>query len=620
MNTFIKKHQKKFLAIFSIGLMITFVASSGYGRGDTHRSETVIGSIGKTKIYNTELAQSKREWDLLKQYVSVKEQSQQFGDEPREVPFVYHEFGQFAQALDDKPEMFMLLRHEARTAGVRVDNDEVQTILANDVHRPMTDDDTFDDTVRDGVTSVLLIIANADRMTTDVKVSKPAVEQELARQLQKIKLDVVEFAAPRFEASVAAPTTQQVRQQFDKYANVAPGDTATPGNPFGFGYRQPNRVRLQYLSVQQADVAKAVESSLSAYDWDVKANLYYLQNPQNYPSTQAAAAATRPALGPAVQPFAQVRDQVLRDVRQPMIDKLALDVQNRLSSGMQSLWANGSSSTTRPAAADLQKLADGVTADLKVPVHVTDLSADELSAVQLAALPGIGAANNGRSMFATDAMAVAKAYLLDPTKPDALHQLTKPSQPLLDVSQNAYLYRLVGADAAAPAPDLASVQSRINADLRLAAGYEQAKTAAEAMLTVAGKIGLRPASVAADGVAVVTTDSFGGTNAGENLNVPLSDAARGDFVRQGFGLLNKYDRTKSPNPLGLIEVPQDGRVFVARLAEVTRPADVPVYMKQLQVEAELRVRLLQPFFTQWFNSDAIAHRTGWTPVAKNDAA
>ena len=53
MNTFIKKHQKKFLAIFSIGLMITFVASSGYGRGANHRSETVIGHAGKVRRSTT---------------------------------------------------------------------------------------------------------------------------------------------------------------------------------------------------------------------------------------------------------------------------------------------------------------------------------------------------------------------------------------------------------------------------------------------------------------------------------------------------------------------------------------------------------------------------------------
>ena len=40
----------------------------------------------------------------------------------------------------------------------------------------------------------------------------------------------------------------------------------------------PDRVRLQYLAIQQADVKAAVIASMSPYDWDVKANLYYLQH------------------------------------------------------------------------------------------------------------------------------------------------------------------------------------------------------------------------------------------------------------------------------------------------------------------------------------------------------
>ena len=617
MNTFIKKHQKKFLAIFSIGLMITFVASSGYGRGANHRSETVIGHAGKDAIYNTELEQSRREWALLKEYVTV-EQNNPYGGDPQREPLVQAMLGApIVAAIEDKPEMFMLLRREARAAGVRVDNDQLNTIITNYVHHPASEDDTLDDSIRDAVTSLLLINGNFDRVTTDIKVSKPALDQEVARQLQKVTLDLVEFAAPKFEAAAPPPTPQQVQQQFDRFANVAPGDTTAPNNPFGFGYRMPDRVRLQYLTIQQADVKAAVIASMSPYDWDVKANLYYLQNPQNYATTQAAEAATRPTLGPTTRPFALVHDEVLEAVRQPMIEKLALDVQGRIFSGMQTAWSM-STAITRPSVADLQRIADSVTADLRVPVRVTDLSNDELSATQLAALPGIGSASSGRSTFATDVMGLAAAYLKDPTKVDALHQLTKPAPPVFDNAGNIYQYRLVGADAAAPAPSVASVQGRINNDLRTMAGYDRAKSAAEALLTAANTTGLRPAAVAI-GQPVVTTDPFAGIPAGENLRVSLSDAARGDFVRQAFLLLNQYDASKKPNPLGLIEVPQDGRVFVVRLADVTRSADVPEYKMALQIKNELRMQLMRPFFAQWFNYDAIAHRNGYVPVTKSDA-
>lgn len=613
MNKLFEKYKKALLVFFSVGLMIVFLASSGLGGRGNHRTAMVIGHAGKIAINSNELAQSRSEWGLLKDYSSVKQQNPYTG-EPMEMPLPAAMFGaQVAQQIDDKPELFMLLRHEAIESGTRVDNDQVQEILTNYVHLSPSAQEKYGDEIQQAVRDMLLVNANFERASSGIKISQPAVDQAVARQIQEIKLNVVELAASRYQDSVAVPSPEQVQKQFDKYADVAPG-TPSATNPFGFGYRFPVRVRVQYLSINQSDVKKAVLHSMSSYDWDVKANLYYLQNQQNFPTTQSAEAATHPSLGPTTKPFAQVRSEVLQQVRAPMIEKLALDVQNRLLTGMQADWSSSTSATTRPTIASLQKLARSVTADTHVPVHVSDLSNDQLSKVHLAALPGIGAATSGQTSFAADVMGSAKGYLADPSKPDALHKLTKPGPAEVDDSGNIYLYRVVGAEAAHAAPNVASVRSRINSDLQMMASYDKAKSTAETLLASADKKGLNRAAVAT-GQTVITTNAFSGAPTEQIEHVTISDSARPDFIRQAFNLLTKYNRAKQPNPMSLIEIPQDGRVFVVQLDTVRRRFHVPLYMIKLEIGNQLRAQLLRPFFARWFTYTDVVRRLNYVLTA-----
>ena len=63
MNKFIRKNQKKMLAVFSILLMIVFVVTLGYrGPGTGGGAEVVVAHMGKTAITGTEMAEAKAEW------------------------------------------------------------------------------------------------------------------------------------------------------------------------------------------------------------------------------------------------------------------------------------------------------------------------------------------------------------------------------------------------------------------------------------------------------------------------------------------------------------------------------------------------------------------------------
>ena len=55
MNSFIKRNQKKILAIFSVGLMIAFGVQQSAQKNSNDRSGIIVGYAGRTKVTAKEL-------------------------------------------------------------------------------------------------------------------------------------------------------------------------------------------------------------------------------------------------------------------------------------------------------------------------------------------------------------------------------------------------------------------------------------------------------------------------------------------------------------------------------------------------------------------------------------
>src|SRR5207247_1415583 len=98
------------------------------------------------------------------------------------------------------------------------------------------------------------VLAGYQRASTVIKISDPLRKHSAAQELQSISLNVVDIPAADFAKNVPPPTTQQLTEQFNKYADFLPGRIDDQKNPHGFGYRYPNRVKLQYIEVNRPAV------------------------------------------------------------------------------------------------------------------------------------------------------------------------------------------------------------------------------------------------------------------------------------------------------------------------------------------------------------------------------
>lgn len=95
-------------------------------------------------------------------------------------------------------------------------------------------------------------------------------------------------AADRIDAA-PDPTEAEIKAHFDKYKDKNPGE----GEPYGFGYRLPDRFKVEYITVPIKRVAATITVD------DLAGQKYYLENPTEF--LPGAADAEEPATpeGPA---------------------------------------------------------------------------------------------------------------------------------------------------------------------------------------------------------------------------------------------------------------------------------------------------------------------------------
>jgi hypothetical protein len=623
-----KRFEKQFVTIVMVLLMITFLAQVGSGRGASRRNDPTIGKANGQPIYQSELAESRAQWQALRQYVQVYDPTLR-----QEVPIAGSTdfLGPAAfRQISDQPELFMLLIHEARNAPLQVNSDDFQTILLNDYHRPanLDDPDAVDGVVHEAVANLLLIKQNFARMAGAIKISQPQRAQFLAQAFQQIKLNLIDLPAADFAAKVPAPDPAQVQKQFDLFANTPPGFPIPGSNPFGFGYRLPDRVKLQYVEIDRAEAEKAIDATKSAYDWDVAARLYWLQHASEFPATQPASAQLGPVSPPAppataARPYEQVKDQALAAVRDPLVDRLMLDVQGQVVSALTA--DSRTSPTTAPsddsAYAVLHQLVESVQSQQHVKIFVTDLTHTFHGMADLSNSTIVGAiadATAGDVPFPQAAMQQAMTYLspLDKTSPPPRSFLMQPSSLLTDVARNLYIFRLTDAKPAQPAPSVDEARSQIVADLRTAAGYALAKVAGNGLIAAARSRSLDQVAKSA-GKPILTTDAFSLFQPDPGAAVLLQPAARLTFVQQGFRLLADYNPATRPHPLGLIELPQDQHLFVAQLQSLTPDWRGTHYAQDdVEVAQYLRSQISQQLKQQWMNYDAVVQRTRYVPTQR----
>jgi hypothetical protein len=663
MYRWMQANSKKMMAIFGVLLMIVFVLPTTTQFGSD--PDPVRGHVGEEKITATQLMQAAQEWEFLSERVAPFGPMLDFGDSAAWPHVLFAE--NVREQFDLNPELFFLLQREARQMGVQVHRDRLNQIsgaLGTILPRPANLDEAE---FRSRALEHLLLVGDAfDRAGSAIKISEPRVKAEMAEQYQTLRVKLVDFRAADFIKDVPAPTAEQVQAQIDAFGDVDPDKIDAKTNPFGFSYKLPNRVKLQYIQIPREPVRQVVEKSQSEFEWRSQAYNHYEKNKTRYETTEPA---TQPAestvgqigdltMGPSTQPaekpirvksFDEVYAEIKSDLLRPKVDARMKQIQDRIASLLtkgyeryEALKNNKPAPESTGIKADyasldyLNQVAQQIEKEFGVRPTVQSLSNRWLAESDLMTLPDIGLSMlPGRQFtepvpFANYVLSRAEPFRNETEKqqPDAL-SLWEPSGALTSPSQDAFIFRLTDAQAAhkpTTPEERQEVADRAEQDLKTVAAYQKALEAAKALHEQAqSAASLADAAAAAnrrvESVGPIARVPRWFRERGMSSSVvgyTLSSASREAFADAAYDLLR--DATaEAQHPQSLVELPREARVAVIQLDSIERQANnmlaggTPLEMTAMANLVARGTTLLE-IAQQWFNPDSIRQRTAWKPV------
>ena len=651
MKHFIRDNSKKLLAVLGVILMVAFILPSQNRLGD-RSSQYLVGHMGDQKVYDGDIKRAKQQWEFLEQVIVIS--PEMVNNQVVPVVNAYRQnpaFNILATQITNHPETFYLLQQEAERNGIVVlpgDMDEefkrrhFAVRLPSGVVCALEDvtDPQYAAAIRDAAAALTRVERSLNRAVMAMKVSKPLREHQTAQQLQQVQLEVAEFSANDLLTQVPAPTADDLKKQFDTFAEYLPDSASSAQNPHGFGYKYPNRVTLQYLGVRQGDVHAAVLGTKTKYDWDVEAQKYYQKNlpkyqttqPTTVPATQPGMASTQPTGGKTTKPFADVRDEIVETLMAPEISRKARDLQDRINTKLSRRLRHVAREQSEPAIvaghhARIDHAAAGNAGDFTSFEYLHKLAADMQqqtgvlpqivsvnqyqTAKDLQSMDGIGLAMANQIPFSAYATEFAAPFVPEAERSKTIVlQLYKPSQVLRDAAGSSYVFRVTGALPSAKPSSIDEVVDAVSRDWKIAKAYELASTRAEDLLTAARKSSLLTAATEAK-VKSVTTGVFDQTSPAID-RVNLTGEPMNKFRFDAFNLLATAATQPTSPPLELIQLPVQAKVYVAQLLSSKPRIDTTALpMIDAMVETELLTQMSEPIIRSWYDFNQVALRTAW---------
>jgi hypothetical protein len=241
----------------------------------------------------------------------------------------------FARSNQEGPLYWILLLHESDKAGVAASRqDAIDVLRANPtmftpdgdasalVERVSSQLNISQQDIMEIFSRLLSIVSYVKTVTSNTNVTIPQLESQAGFAGAKLNAEYVRFGAEDFIDDDEQISEDVLQQQFEKYADVAQG-SYTQDNPYGFGYRLPERVKLEYLLVSMSDVESVV-----AEPTDDEMEEYYDINKSNFiddETMQNRDEADSPE-GPVYKPYASVASEIRRMITEQRKNEITAEI------------------------------------------------------------------------------------------------------------------------------------------------------------------------------------------------------------------------------------------------------------------------------------------------------
>ncbi|MHC4482010.1 MAG: hypothetical protein ACYSW4_00530 [Planctomycetota bacterium] len=166
---------------------------------------------------------------------------------------------------------WLLLKREAELAGIRVSNENARRYLAVVIPQVTSGEIRYSQLIGAMVSrqripeeqilttfgKLLAVLEYARMICSGENVTTRQIMHSISWWGETIDVEFVRFDSSVFAEAQDEPTQQQISAHFDKYKKFSAG-AVSKENPYGFGYKLADRVRLEYIVVKLDDVSGIV--------------------------------------------------------------------------------------------------------------------------------------------------------------------------------------------------------------------------------------------------------------------------------------------------------------------------------------------------------------------------
>lgn len=465
MFKFLRKYNKLLLAIFGVLLMITFLipqAIDQFSR-QSGQGRATVATVGEGEKV------SGHEWATVQQEVQLL---QRLG---MSFPFV-------ERAGRLTPEHWYLLVREAKQAGLVGHQTLPQQDLENLAQASQSRDPNF-------LLDTLAKIRGVNQMVSLYQsgglYSDRRLKHAAERMLHQVVANIVVIEAA--DEGAPEPTEAEINEHFAKYADQ---DPAT--NEDGFGYRLPDRVKLEWLHISPQSVREHVEQSeafntvAQRYHW----RQYEGDTTKNFPKVES---------GPVPE---VVKNDLLTKLTNEKLDAIARYATEQTRLNRRGL-PEQDGYVVLPQDWDQRKiaftdLAQSIQKEFDIELPAYEAPGDRwLTVEDVNELPGIGTATTdkfGPAPIPLSQLVQQSKELRREGVTSVQVQKDLAGPPLKDADGNVYVFRIVDVSPAHNPESIDEVREQVVKDLKalknfqaLAASTEslERKAEAEGQLAVA---------------------------------------------------------------------------------------------------------------------------------------
>lgn len=429
-------------------------------------------------------------------------------------------------------------------------------------------------------------------------------------------MDLLEVPASRLVDSVAKPTEDELKTQFEKYRTTDPATSED-----GMGYVLPARVKLEWIGLDKAIVAAAVKLD------PIAVNKEYLADRKKYPGEFSAERA-KIEKEMTDKRVTQVMDEAERAIKGTIRTLLRGVPEDGAFKTLPADWQRPSMQSIAEAIVHSVETATTI----KLPTPAVQVRETLLTQEEVRQLPGIGTATirmGAKPMPVSDMFFAVRE--LEPQRSSGV-QVGVPFiiAPTADQAENRYYWVVTGAKAKGPAETLDEVRAKVEQDVRTHKALEKLTTDAPAHQALAISEGLDAVAKQFEqpgGAALTPQKNAKITRMSALPSNPLTTDKL--FVEAVFGLAAGLDPLLPPTPENAVQrtiavaVPKAKSMAVVQITQVR-----PLTLEKVRTLDENKLLTLRFYEnedlklkdTNPFSYTALKARWSYKPVKDEEQA